>query len=399
VRAAKGAEPRELTDLELVEVWAGRTSASLHLPSRAANVRPGELVRIEGQPGLWRIERWMLEAMVVKLQLVQVPGSAAAPMDASSGRPLGERDLRQGPTILRLIELPSDGETASDRPRLLVAAAGELPGWRRAALMMSLDRGASWQELGGTAAPAVIGRAQTALPPAGSALLDNRHAVIVQLGHEEMWLQSATDPALANGANLALIGDELIQFGAAEPIGDNRFRLSRLLRGRLGTEWAALAHQPDDDFVLLDSATLLPVEVPVTAVGGEMRVSATGLGDALEGVGASRPVSGEALRPPSPVHLRASTTSGGVEIGWTRRSRTGWAWTDGSGASLAEEAERYELVISGAAFRRAIAVATPGYLYSQAEQAADAASGPVVIEVVQLGTRARSRPARIASTI
>jgi hypothetical protein len=141
------------------------------------------------------------------------------------------------------------------------------------------------------------------------------------------------------------------------------------------------------------------VEVPVTAVGGEVRVLAIGLGDALEGVGASRPVSGEALRPPSPAHLRASTTSGGVEIGWTRRSRAGWAWADGADASLAEEAERYELVISGAAFRRVIAVATPGYLYSPAEQAADAASGPVVIEVVQLGTRARSRPARIMWTI
>jgi hypothetical protein len=235
--AVTAVQAKALAEARLASLWAGRTSASLHLPSRAANVRPGELVRIEGQTGLWRVERWMLEAMVVKLQLVRVPASAAAPMDASSGRPLGERDLRHGPTILRLIELPSDGETASDRPRLLVAAAGELPGWRRAALMLSLDRGASWQELGGTAAPAVIGKTQTALPPAGSALLDDRHAIIVQLGHDEMWLQSATDPALANGANLALIGDELIQFGAAEPIGNNRFRLSRLLRGRLGTEW------------------------------------------------------------------------------------------------------------------------------------------------------------------
>jgi hypothetical protein len=61
--------------------------------------------------------------------------------------------------------------------------------------------------------------------------------------------------AIMAGANLALIGDELIQFGRAEQLGPGLFRLSHLLRGRRGTEWAAAGHSVGDVFCLRNIAT------------------------------------------------------------------------------------------------------------------------------------------------
>jgi hypothetical protein len=260
--------------------------------------------------------------------------------------------------------------------------------------MASFDRGATWQELGQTAGPAVIGRVETVLPENGSALLDRSSSVTVDLLNAGMLLEARSDAALAAGANLALVGDEIIQFGSAEAIGAGRFRLSSLLRGRFGTEWASGAHQAGEDFVLLDRAMLLPLDLPAASVGAEVQVVAAGLEDGPEGVKVTRPVSGEALRPPSPVHLRASRNAdGGVAISWARRSRSGWAWVNGADAPLGEQSEAYEVTISGAGFERRARAAQPSYVYGPSEQASDGASGSVTIAVAQIGTHARSRNA------
>ena len=153
-----------------------------------------------------------------------------------------------------------------------------------------------------------------------------------------MWLESRDDDALVAGANLAVLGDELIQFGAAEPLGGRRFRLSRLLRGRRGTEWAAGAHAAGDDFALVETDALVALEAPAGSAGGEARVLAIGIGDDPAGVTAAAAIEGESLRPPSPVHLRAAGTAGGdLALSWVRRSRQGWDWTGGSDTPLGEE--------------------------------------------------------------
>jgi hypothetical protein len=67
-------------------------------------------------------------------------------------------------------------------------------------------------------------------------------------------LQSVTEIAVLNGANVCVIGDEVLQFQTATLIGDNQYRLSRLLRGRLGTEWAIAGHVAGERFIMLTNA-------------------------------------------------------------------------------------------------------------------------------------------------
>ncbi len=212
-----------------------------------------------------------------------------------------------------------------------------------------------------------------------------------------MWLESRNDSALADGANLALLGEELIQFGQAEPLGGRRFRLSRLLRGRRGTEWAAGLHAPGEPFVLIEAESLAVVEAPLGSLGGEARLIAQGLGDP-DGVLAVRAVGGEAMRPPAPVHLRAQRLpNGDLALTWIRRSRSGWVWLSGSDTPLGEESESYRVTLAGGGASRSVTVASPAFLYSAAEQAADGLTGPLTLEVVQLGTSAPSRPASLAT--
>lgn len=100
---------------------------------------------------------------------------------------------------------------------------------------------------------------------------------------------------------------------------------------------------------------------------------------------------GEAVRPPAPVHLRSELLAGGgLRLSWVRRSRAGWSWLDGGDAPLGEEVETYALRLSGVGFDRTVTVASAQYDYSPAEQAADG-GGPLEVSVRQLGTYATSR--------
>jgi hypothetical protein len=173
-------------------------------------------------------------------------------------------------------------------------------------------------------------------------LFDRHSSVDIALIGPDMTLLDATMRQLAMGANRALLGNELIQFAKAVPLGAGSWRLSGLWRGRGGTEAAVNSHVPGDQFVLLDgSGTAVD---PATLGSSPLaRVVAIGLADPAP-VAVSVTLRGIGLRPPSPVHPRWSGLIGSVrQLTWTRRARGGWLWLDGVETPLAEQAEAYEI--------------------------------------------------------
>lgn len=398
--AALSAETaKALAEYRLATLRAGRGSARLRSLWRRAALRPGTLVRIEGEAGTWKIRRWTLGATDIALELEGQDGtSAPASAPADSGVSVGAPDLVRGPTTLRAYDPPM-AEGVATAPQLIAFAAGISAGWRYADLIASFDGGANWQDAGRATGAATMGRAIEALGPGPATLLDTESTLEVALLNDEMWLENASDDALVGGANLALVGRELIQFGRAESLGDGRFRLSRLLRGRYGTEWAAALHIADEDFVLFEADRAVAIAVPAGAIGGTARISAIGIGDGDEPATVDIAITGEALRPPAPVHLAAERLGNGdIRLSWVRRSRAGWSWPSGSDTPLGEEAESYRVDISGDGFARSLTVAQGACLYTAAEQVADGASGPILFAVTQIGTYAPSRAATLSFT-
>ena len=388
--AAIGAgEAKTIAEGALARLDAERERRSVALGWDRLDVRPGERVTIAGAPGIWRVERWSLENMVLTLDCVAVaPG--ALPAAASGGRVLAAPDVAIGSTRVHAFELPMLDEAAASVPRLAIAAAGTGAGWRSAALLTSTDGGAHWAPAGSTAAPAILGR--IAVPPgAGSAWLeDRRNAIEVELAHADMTLADADAAALDAGANLAMAGDELLQFGRAEPLGGARWRLTRLWRGRRGTEGAIATQEAGDRFVLIDAEALAVRDLSLQAIGGNVQVLAQGAGDGSEAAEAVAEIAGRALAPPAPVHFAAAAQAdGSTRLTWVRRSRIGWRWTDGTDAPLGEEKESYLLEIApdgGAA--RIEAIDLPGWLLSAADRAT-----AVTLSVRQAGTHGLSPPA------
>ena len=361
---------------------AERVRRTVRMGFAGMALTPGTCVVIEGEgEAVWRIVESSIEAMVTTLVLVPVE-PAPLPVRASGGRVLGAVDAVIGATVLVVFETPGLGDAPLVAPRLSVAACGTGAGWRQAALLYSLDDGASWIAGGGTAAPAVIGRVVGVAGAAPATLVDEAGAFEVVLARGDMVLADADAAGLDGGRNLAIVGDELIQFGRAVPLGGGRWRLTRLLRGRRGTEAAIGTQEPDARFVLIEAETVRGIDLPVTALGQGVRVMASGVGDAVP-VEARILLSGASVRPPSPVALSVVEAGGGdAVVRWVRRSRAGWRWIDGGDVPLGEDAEIYAVRIgSGAAVIRHVDTSEPRVTVSAVERA----RGAVSVEIRQRG--------------
>ncbi|UIJ45859.1 phage tail protein [Sphingomonas cannabina] len=374
---AAGAKRIAAAALGRLDVERERRTVSLDW--RAIGIAPGDSVTIAGEQGRWRVAGWSLEGMVLGLELKRI-ARAMAPATATPGRVSSAPDLTAGRTVVHAFEIPPTDDAVLSAPRLTIAVAGTGAGWRSAALQISAD-GASWTPAGRTSMPAVLGDVVVAPGAAGSALIDRRHAIEVMLANEAMELGDADAAALDAGANLALVGDEIVQFGRAERIGPRRWRLTELWRGRRGTEWATGAAVAGDRFVLLEPPTLTTIDLPAGSIGGTARVMASGVADGDAPPVATVPVTGASVRPPSPVHVTVRRSEEAMRLAWVRRSRAGWRWIDGADVPLAEESERYRVTL-----RRGdgstLAIDTDA-----SEASIDRATiGTAVVEVRQLGS-------------
>lgn len=377
---------RGLVESELARRWAQRDRLTLRLPPRCILVEPGSSIELQATPSLWTVEEYVIEAMVAVVQLRPASASVAG-IAADPGRSLPSPDVVQGDISMALFDLPDLGVGDVSALSLHLAAASPAAGWRPVPIEITAGGATSG---GSTAArESVLGEALTALSPGQPHLLDLINSVDIELVDEGNWLESCDDQALVMGSNLATLGGELIQFGSAQPIGPGRFRLSRLLRGRRGTEWAMAAHDLGEPFALVQAGTLQRIDLAASLRGSTVEVRCA------RPVDTDPPVSfvaaGEALRPPSPVHVQASQApAGGLEVSWVRRSRHGWAWLDEMDAPLGEARELYRVTLDGAGGSVEFETEVP-LLVLDAAQVATLGIGSAILSIQQLGDLATSR--------
>ena len=96
---------------------------------------------------------------------------------------------------------------------------------------------------------------------------DSYNSVTVTMSEE---LENATQEQVLNGANLALLGNEIIQFMNAELVGVRTYRLSGLLRGRYATEEYISNHMISEQFLILDRDTIQSVSQNAVLINNNM---------------------------------------------------------------------------------------------------------------------------------
>lgn len=369
----------------LARAAAARLRSAVCLPWRHLALQPGQRIVMSDSNGtIWRIRQARFENFVVHLDLERIEAGPAVAVTADGGRALAFDDQAAGPTTIVVLDLPPLPGDAPTGPRLWIAAAGASPGWRRSGIEVSGDGGTSYAAIGVIQGGTIQGTSLTTLGPANTCGWDRFCVLDVELLGDAMWLEARSEAAVLAGANLALIGDEIVQFAAVAALGPRQFRLSGLLRGRRGTEAAVSNHMSGERFVVLDPAALLAFDPPIEALGREYRFRAAGIGDQAA-LPLSMVATGAALAPLSPAHLRLVGEDGAVLASWIRRSRAGFGWPDFVDAPLGEaiEAYRVEILLDGRAARQAT-VTDSTFVYAIADRLADGNGTIVEVRVAQL---------------
>ena len=216
-----------------------------------------------------------------------------------------------------------------------------------------------------------------------------------------MWysgeLSSAPEATILSGRSNALAlrnpaGDwEIIQFCNADLVDTNTYDLTRLLRGRLGTEHAMAALLPTGAMAVVLNGAVEQLQATL-AERGQTRFYKWG----PTSVDIADPawqqetfvVRAVGLMPWAPVHVAGDrNASGDLSISWVRRTRLGGVWADDTDVPLNEESERYEVdILGGSAILRTIAVTGPAAIYTAAQQTADfgALQPAIALKVYQL---------------
>lgn len=377
---------RAIAETTLADRWAERSTLGLKLPIAYAVLEPNDVITLVDGSIHHRIR--LTQVQLGKPGIVNIKGviDAAdawdgyiAPTVGSSGNLV----LPNPRTHLEILDIPALPGDTQDALTLRFAACGVADGWKGATLVRVTGSGNDEPVLN-LDHPATIGTALSVLTSGSAQRFDEVNTVdIALLGNAA--LSSATELAVLNGTNVAVLGSEVIQFRNATLQSAGIYRLSGLLRGRLGTEPAMTSHLVGERFVLLDDA-VKPLVVPAGNYGQTWNIRAVTSGDALtDGTISSLTIGAECLKPYSPVQPLAikNAVSGDITISWIRRARIDGGLRDYVDVPLMEQFEQYEInVMNGSAIARSWVTNAPTVTYTAANQTADFGAAQTSLNLV-----------------
>jgi len=251
---------------------------------------------------------------------------------------------------------------------------GTQSGWGGGVLQKSIDSGATYSTLAGLTVPgAIMGNAITVLGNfLGGNVFDELNQVTIITDYGQ--LSGVTMLQVLNGSNVAVIGNEIIQYRDATLTAANTYVLGGLLRGRFGTEQYMATHAAGDRFIVLDTATIQRELAAINEIGQPRLYKAiTNYQLASAATSVSFTDTGAGLKPLSPAQIGGGRdTAGNLTINWARRTRIGGGWNNFSDVPLGETSESYSIdVMAGTLVKRTLTSATPTVSYTAAQQVTD----------------------------
>jgi hypothetical protein len=388
---------KKIADVTLYGAWKERVSFGFMLPPKYAGLEPTDVINVQANGFIHQMR--IIKTDIERNGLMRI---AAVAEDASSYdfnsnsgymKNILEAEDMLANTWLELLDLPPlPLDQSTNQGYLRIAVAGDTNNWGGAAIYSSNDGGEksnnNFTAVTGIDVSSCIGAAITLLNPGKFETWDKGNTVEVVLLSGQ--LASSNELSVLNGANAAILGNELIQFQYAELIGEQTYRLSKLLRGRQGTENFIHNHQEGERFVLLSPA-LHTTSMSTNMIGRKIHYKAVTAGSSIEAAEEQEFIyQANSLKPFAPVHITGTRNEdGNLTITWIRRARHDNDWRDNVDVPLGEESEKYQIeILDNDVVVRALETSTPTIIYSFQQQIDDfkQLQTQVTIKIYQLSS-------------
>lgn len=381
-------EARQGAERALYLQWLEREQSQFALPWRWLHLAPGDVLGVPVGASTLRMRVIAMEVgLIGPVAITCVLDDVSVLTQTAPGQPPTDYDRVTLVSDTRLVAWSGNAlrDADADSIGLYLAAAGAQEGfWTSAVIYWSRD-GVNYDVLDTMGDPAPIGVTATVLAPFNAtARWDTVNTLDVTLYNGA--LESTSDGEVLNGANGVLVGDEVIQFVTATVIGTNQYRLSRLLRGRRGTDPFWAAHLTGERVVALDPGWIHRVNLEDSLINSTIQLKAVGANQTLASIAPqSITITGRERYPYTVSHIKGARdlTTSDVTLTWIRRTRKGGEWADYADVPLSEATESYDVAIRNGTIvlRTFSALPTPTVIYTAAQQTADWGSLPARIDV------------------
>lgn len=391
------AKAKQVAIKTLYNAWQMRTSYQFTLPRKYIYLDPGDVVTVTADNVLYTVyvmdieragEGWLRIRGVSHDETLYLDGDEIG--NAVAAFP--QTPPRITDMVYEFLDGPLMIESFNTQSGFAVAAEGldQSIKWDGGVLMRSPD-GTNFIELASVPTEAIMGTASTTLLDASHNVLDEDNVVRVAVNRGV--LASVTYAGLMNGANRAMLGDEVIGFATATQISAGVYDLSRLLRGIQGTEWASGTHVVGERFIVLDFDNVHGVPIDSSEVGLERTYRGVSIGQAVDDApNVLFTPQNLHMKPLAPAQFTATRDgSNNIIFTWARRARINIEWHDDIDSPLDEGIEQYKLqIMDGASVKREIIIDdTSTYTYTIGDQTTDwaGAKDPVEAQIAQVSDR------------
>lgn len=388
----------EAAEVNWSSAWAGRWPQEFVLGLEHFDLEPGDNVivpvddrlervrinAIDGPPNMRRIEGVRDDADgYVSIAIVEPPA-----------RPPGELTIYSASELL-LLDLPALRDSDDDAGLYALAwPENSDHTWSGARVFHSADGGVTFVDELAITGAGTAGTLAQALGSSDWHTWDDATEIIVDL--ESGSFESRTDEAVLAGANALAIGAhgrwEVVQFATAQQLTATQWRLTRLLRGRRGTEHLIGLAVEGDRVALLSDGVLVRLPLANAQIGLEQVYKVVTINTAIA-TGTDQTITGAgvALEPFSPVFVEGTRNgSDDLEITWLRRNRLGQELQSGVEIPMSEASLAFEVDIiepgSPDSVVRTLSSSTETVTYTAAQQTTDfgAPQPSITVRVYQL---------------
>lgn len=231
---------------------------------------------------------------------------------------------------------------------------------------------------------ATWGTAGTVLGPAIHTVVDEASELLIEMVEGSLETVDMADLLLDGTLNLAIVGDELIQFGEAVIQSGGQYVCRRLLRGRRGTERHIGTHQLGERFILCNDVLGIHSMGASEIADTDYYKFVTNGFDPTDYEAEPLTFTAEAHRPLSPVHVTVTRSGNDYIIDGMRRTRIGGGSINGQDVPLGEVSELYRVRVLDPDYEDGIAMretTSLPFTYTEAMLVEDIGSVPAELTI------------------
>lgn len=386
---------RKVVDRVLWENWAARTKAQFSTSLRFDFLQPTDTVML---PVAGSMQQFIITKAdrgndgIIKFEALSNDPAVYNGSETGAEGVLPENPVQDpGNTFIYVFNAPQLLPSAS-QTSFNYAMAGDVRSWRGGSIFRSTDD-TNFSSVQDNGLQNTTGLVHDPLGDASAAVADTVNKLHVTLLNPQITLESLPISDMLNGANACWVGakdgshGEILQFQDAEPVGEDEYVLTGLLRGRRATEHEIGRHEEDEIFVLLERDFIFTLDFGLPEIDSTRWYKGVSVFQTPEEVTIEQEfkATGEKAVTRSPALLNIERQSNSdLVITWARRIK-GFSGKLTARLPDEETKEEYEIdVLIDDEVDRTISTTQPTWTYTAAQQSTD--GNDVKLHIYQIGS-------------